>query len=81
MLESEEEYFISKVGDDMDNDFVSDYLGAAAFTYDRSAYAIFRPPFEETLANFTDFVAASLDKYFGDKQPSAPKAEEVLEFL
>ena len=80
MLESEEEYFISKVGDDMDNDFISDYLGAAAFTYDRSAYAIFRPPFEESLANFTSFVATSFDKFFGESQ-SIPKEEEVLEFL
>ena len=64
----------------MDNDFISDYLGAAAFTYDRSAYAIFRPPFEETLANFTAYVATSLDKFFGDKE-TIPKEEEVLTFL
>ena len=64
----------------MANDYISDYLGAAAFTYDRSAYALFRPPFEESLANFTSFVATNLDLYFGDNA-SIPKEEEVLEFL
>ena len=29
MLDSEIEYFISKVGDEMPNDWISDYLGAA----------------------------------------------------
>ena len=57
MLEDEIEYFISKVGDEMPNDYISDYLGAAAYTYDRSAYDIFRPPFMDSLANFTSFVA------------------------
>ena len=66
MLESEIEYFISKVGPRMPNDWIPDYLGAAEYTYDRSAYDIFRKPFEDSYADFTKFVNTTLDSYFGD---------------
>ena len=65
MLESEIEYFETKVGEDMPNEWIGDYLGAAAYTYDRSAYDLFRPPFEDSFGNFTLFVNATYDSYFG----------------
>ena len=40
----------------MDRSFIKGYLGAAAYTYDRAAYGVFRPEFESSIKNWNEFI-------------------------
>ena len=42
-----EKFVINREGEEMPDDYVEGYLGAAKYTYDRESYKIYRPLIEE----------------------------------
>ena len=52
----------------MARDKIKGYLGAVAYTYDRSAYTLYRDPAQKMYDTYGTYVSKDLDWYFGKKQ-------------
>ena len=67
-LESEIEFIIGREGLTMARDKIPGYLKAVAYTYDRSAYTLYRDPAQKLYDTYGTYVGKDLDKFFGKKE-------------